>query len=242
MIVLVYGEVSMTRSETYSNPWSAFFDEAAEIIAKAASVDTETIRRFMEIPPDSKLGDIATTISFHLAKKHKKNPAQIASEIVEKLTTPIGESALIEKVDSKGPYINLFYNRTVYVERTITSASKMADEYGQSQEFSGERALIEFPAVNPSKPWHIGHTRNSVLGDTLGNILKAVGYDVIKLDYINDLGLQIAQLTWKLMQIEDQSDDTKYDHYLGHLYVGVQEAFENDKKTEEEIREIARQL
>ena len=242
MIVPVYGEVSMTLSETYSNPWSAFFDEAAEILAKAASVDIETIRRFMEIPPDSKLGDVATTISFHLAKERKKNPAQIAGDIVVKLTTLIGESALIEKVDSKGPYINLFYNRGEYVKRTITSATKMNDEYGQRQEFSGERALIEFPAVNPSKPWHIGHTRNSVLGDTLGNILKAVGYDVIKLDYINDLGLQIAQLTWKLMQIEDQSDDTKYDHYLGHLYVGVQEAFENDKKAEEEIREITRQL
>ncbi|MCK5151163.1 MAG: hypothetical protein KAQ65_04960, partial [Candidatus Thorarchaeota archaeon] len=140
----------MTLSETYSNPWSAFFDEAAEILAKAASVDIETIRRFMEIPPDSKLGDVATTISFHLAKERKKNPAQIAGDIVVKLTTLIGESALIEKVDSKGPYINLFYNRGEYVKRTITSATKMNDEYGQRQEFSGERALIEFPAVNPS--------------------------------------------------------------------------------------------
>ncbi|MFW9849148.1 MAG: arginine--tRNA ligase [Candidatus Thorarchaeota archaeon] len=232
----------MTQSETDSNPWSAFFDEVAIILAEAASVDIDTIKQFMETPPDPKLGDIATTISFHLAKQLKKNPAQIAGEIVLKLNPLIEKTNLLDRVESKGPYINLFYNRAEYVSRTIKSVSKMGPDYGQTKEFAGKRVLIEFPAVNPSKPWHIGHTRNSVLGDTLGNVLKAVGYDVTKLDYINDLGLQIAQLVWKLMQIEEKDVDAKYDQYLGHLYVEVQDAFENDKKAEEEIREVSRQL
>jgi arginyl-tRNA synthetase len=96
--------------------------------------------------------------------------------------------------------------------------------------------------VNPSKPWHIGHCRNAVLGDTLANILEAVGYSVARIDYINNLGLQIAQLTWKLMQPDIDPPDSKYDHYLGHLYVDVQEAFEKDPKVEAEIREVARRL
>ena len=67
-----------------------------------------------------------------------------------------------------------------------------------SKEFKGKRAMVEYPAVNPSKPWHIGHARNAILGDTLCNILDWVGYDAVRLDYINDLGLQIAQVIWKL--------------------------------------------
>jgi len=225
-----------------ANPWNAFYEEGASMLAEAASVDSSIIQQFIEVPPDPKLGDLATTITFHLAKELQKNPVQIAKELVEKLEPLMLKSKLIERADSKGPYINLFFNRGEYAKNTINAVITGGAEYGKSKTYSGKRVLIEFPAVNPSKPWHIGHTRNAVLGDTLGNILDAVGYDVVKLDYINDLGLQIAQLTWKLKQTEGQDTDMKYDHYLGHLYVDVQESFENDKTVAEEIREVARKL
>ncbi|MHA1908734.1 MAG: arginine--tRNA ligase [Candidatus Thorarchaeota archaeon] len=232
----------MLDSSNTTNPWKAFSEEGAELLAQAALVDIETIRRFIEVPPDSKLGDLATTISFHLAKELKKNPAQIASEIVEKLVPLIEENELVEKVESKGPYINLFYNRGKYAKYTLEVVHGLTNEYGKTDSYSGKRALIESPAVNPSKPWHIGHTRNAVLGDTLGNVLRAAGWEVIKLDYINDLGLQIAQLTWKILQLGDEETDAKYDHYLGHLYVEVQDAFDNEEKVNQEIREVSRKL
>ncbi|MFW9907038.1 MAG: arginine--tRNA ligase [Candidatus Thorarchaeota archaeon] len=232
----------MNKGQVNSNPWKYFHDEARKLLAKASSVDIEILETFMETPPDPVLGDIATTISFHLAKELKKNPAVIASEVAAKLKPLIDDSDLFDRAESKGPYINLFFNKAAYAKKTITSVSKAGEDYGRSGEYSGKRVLIEFPAVNPSKPWHIGHTRNSVLGDTLGNILSIVGYDVIKLDYINDLGLQIAQLAWKLMKIGKQETEMKYDEYLGHLYVDVQKEFEESKKAEEEIREVARQL
>ena len=126
----------------------------------------------------------------------------------------------------------------------MSEVCEIKDMYGTTEEFKGTRALIESPAVNPSKPWHIGHARNAILGDTLANILEAVGCEVVRIDYINDLGLQIAQLTWKIMHddldLEDVSE--KMDHFLGHLYVEVQKVTESDSGAENEIREITRRL
>ncbi len=219
-----------------------FLATAAEFIAKAASAEQDTVERFMEIPPDPKMGDVASTISFHLAKELKKNPVQIAEDIVSRAESLLDSFSLIERIESKGPYINLFFSRIEYARFTLASVDAMKADYGKTDEFAGKRALIEFPAVNPSKPWHIGHTRNAVLGDTLGNVLSASGWEVVKLDYVNDLGLQIAQLTWKLSRDEDSQVEDKYDHYLGHLYVTVQDAFENDEKANAEIRETSRRL
>lgn len=224
------------------NPWKRNLGIIISILSQATEIVEEVLVEFIEIPPEPKMGDVSTTISFHLAKKLKKSPVEIASEVVSKLLVIIEKEPLVDRVESKGPYINLFFNRAELAVSVLGSVGNLGEEYGRTSEYKDKRALIEFPAVNPSKPWHIGHTRNAVIGDTLGNILSAVGYDAVKLDYINDLGLQIAQLTWKLMQIEEEKIDTKYDHYLGHLYVDVQEAFENDQKVAEDIRQISKNL
>jgi len=72
--------------------------------------------------------------------------------------------------------------------------------------------------------------------------LEWVGYEVVRLDYINDLGLQIAQLVWKLKQLSEEKIVKKYDHYLGHLYVDVQEAFDSSEEVQKEVREVSRNL
>ncbi len=213
-----------------------------KLLTKAADTTEEIVKGTIEVPPDSSLGDLASTLAFALAKELKKNPALIASEILPKIQDLIEREPLVEKVETKGPYINIFFDRAAFNTKTITSVLKTTSEYGQTSEYSGKRVLIEFPAVNPSKPWHIGHSRNAILGDTLSNILEAVGYEVVRLDYINDLGLQIAQLVWKLKQLDDVTVDKKYDHYLGHLYVDVQKAFDTSEEVQKEVREVSRQL
>ncbi|MCK5265739.1 MAG: arginine--tRNA ligase, partial [Candidatus Thorarchaeota archaeon] len=202
----------------------------------------EIVLGSIEVPPDSALGDLSSTLAFALAKELKKNPGAIASEMLPKLQKMIEQEPLISKVETKGPYINIFFERAAFTDMTITSVSNAENTYGQSSHFKDKRVLIEFPAVNPSKPWHIGHARNAILGDTLSNILESVGYEVVKLDYINDLGLQIAQLVWKLKQISADEGEKKYDHYLGHLYVEVQETFDSSEEVQKEVREVSRQL
>lgn len=205
-------------------------------------VSQDVVALSIEKPPDSALGDLASTIAFSLAKERKNSPVAIVNELLPKLEAVAAEDPLIKEVKTKGPYVNIFLDHGKMAELTVGSVLKYAGTYGRSEEFKNQRALIESPAVNPSKPWHIGHARNAILGDTLCNILDWVGYDAVRLDYINDLGLQIAQLIWKLMQVEEDGDDTKYDHYLGHLYVQVQETFDNSESVQEEIREVSRKL
>lgn len=209
------------------NPWDSAKEVVVRMLAEASATTNEIVLGSIEVPPDSALGDLSSTLAFALAKELKKNPGAIASEMLPKLQKMIEQEPLISKVETKGPYINIFFERAAFTDMTITSVSNAENTYGQSSHFKDKRVLIEFPAVNPSKPWHIGHARNAILGDTLSNILESVGYEVVRLDYINDLGLQIAQLVWKLKQISADEGGKKYDHYLGHLYVDVQETFDS---------------
>ena len=234
----------MSPNPPTNNPWNAATELVIQLLAKAASIDSETVRKHIEIPPDPDLGDIASTVSFRLAKELKKSPADIATEIAQSLEKGAKKEPMLDRVETKGPYINFFFDSGEFARLVVSTVGKLDDRYGMTEEFKGTRALIESPAVNPSKPWHIGHARNAILGDTLANILEAVGYEVVRIDYINNLGLQIAQLIWKIMHddVDLAEVSEKMDHFLGHLYVEVQKVIENNSGVENEIREITRRL
>ena len=229
-------------TEISTNPWETVRQSVVKILSEVFSVSQDVVMKSIEKPPDSALGDLASTIAFALAKELKKSPIAVISEGLPKLEDLAAENSMIKEVTTKGPYINIFFDHGKMAELTVGSVLGCTGAYGHSQEFKSQRALIESPAVNPSKPWHIGHARNAILGDTLCNILDWVGYDAVRLDYVNDLGLQIGQLIWKLLQIQDDSSDTKYDHYLGHLYVEVQKSFDESDSVQEEVREVSRKL
>jgi arginyl-tRNA synthetase len=241
-VCVVYKERITVSENRYANPWYLAKQRVVKILSKASGLALESVLGSIEIPPDTSLGDLASTIAFALAKEQRKNPAAIATELLEKLKKLTDDEPLVRSVVTKGPYINIFLDRSVFAEMVMSSVAKLGKEYGKSAEYAGKRTLIEFPAVNPSKPWHIGHARNAILGDTLSNILERVGYDVVRLDYINDLGLQIAQLIWKLKEIGEEKSEQKYDHYLGHFYVDVQKAFDSSEEVEREVREVSRNL
>jgi arginyl-tRNA synthetase len=229
-------------TQSSSNPWDTVKQIVVMILSDVFSVPKDLVAESIEKPPDSALGDLASTISFSLAKELKMNPAAVISEFLPKLKERVAVESMIKEVTTKGPYINFFFDHGKVAELTISSVLQLDRAYGQSDVFEGKRALIESPAVNPSKPWHIGHARNAILGDTLCNILDWVGYDVVRLDYVNDLGLQIAQLIWKLKKTDEERGGMKYDHYLGHLYVDVQKAFDESESVQNEVREVSRKL
>ena len=229
-------------TKIFTNPWETVRQAVVKMLSEVFSVSQEVVAESIEKPPDSALGDLASTIAFSLSKELKKNPVEVVNAVLSKLESLADKEPMIKEIKTKGPYINIFFDHGKLAELIVGSVLEMGDSYGRSQEFKGQRALIESPAVNPSKPWHIGHARNAILGDTLCNILDWVGYDAVRLDYVNDLGLQIAQLIWKLLQVEDNGGDEKYDHYLGHLYVEGQEAFDNKDSVQEAVREVSRKL
>ena len=170
--------------------------------------------------PDGKPGDYGTPVAFGLAKTLRKNPAVIASDIVESLTLPEG----IARAEAVGPYINFFVDPAAFVETIITSERKPPAQ--------NRKVVVEHTSVNPNKEAHVGHLRNIVLGDACARIFRAAGYEVEVQNYIDDTGRQAAESIFAVKYFEAEYDGTeKYDHWLGKLYVELGEAKATDAET-----------
>lgn len=214
------------------DPWNSFLEQVRLAVRDSFGSDVEIV---LEVPRDEKLGDISTPVCFSLAKVMKKPPKKIAEEF--KFARE--KCPLIEKAEAVNGYLNFFVDWDSYALLVLKTVMEEGDGYGRSKSFQGN-VLVEFPAVNPNKPWHIGHARNAVLGDTLSNILEAVGYSVIRADYIDDLGLQVAKALWGTKNFP--VPEGKYDQVLGRLYVDVEEAMKQKPEIEKQVRDIVRRM
>ncbi|MBS1802536.1 MAG: arginine--tRNA ligase [Acidobacteria bacterium] len=149
----------------------------------------------LETPPDLKFGELATPIAFELARKLRKAPKVIAQEIVAELGTPRGFASF--EIAGAG-YINAYFDRTVAV-RLMTSGE-------DSQPVKTDiHALVEHTSINPNKAAHIGHLRNAILGDTFVRLLKAAGRQVAVQNYIDNTGVQVADVVVGFLYLEKKS-------------------------------------
>lgn len=205
------------------NPWAEFRHQVSEALRLSSGQD---LSQFLEVPADPQHGDLACTAAFHLAQQLKKSPSKIAKELA--IFDP-SRFPLIEQVVAQGPYVNFYINIIPYRRLVFDAIPKRSDSYGHSTLFIGKHVVVEYPAVNPNNPLHIGHARNAVLGDTTARLMKAVGYDVTRMDYINDLGLQIAVAYWALKNLDAKQYKGKYDQVIGRLYVEAQEKYDESQ-------------
>ena len=164
--------------------------EAEKALRKAVeSFDCEFEEEIkMEFPPNPELGDLASTISFQLAKLLRKAPNLIAPEIVENIELP----EIFEKVEATGPYVNFFINHDIFAKQLLDSVD---EDYGQLEAID-EKIILEHTSANPNGPLHIGHIRNSVIGDSLRRLLTKAGYNVDTQYYVNDMGRQLAMIVY----------------------------------------------
>lgn len=145
----------------------------------------------IETPKDPSHGDAATNIAMLLAKTLKKNPRNIAADILQNLET---DSARITGVSVAGPgFINFTYAEN-YLYDELRSILTSGGEYGKSQTYEGERVLVEFVSANPTGPLTVGHGRNAVLGDTVARLLQWTGANVQREYYFNNAGRQMRML------------------------------------------------
>ncbi|MFN0122695.1 MAG: arginine--tRNA ligase [Blastocatellia bacterium] len=194
-----------------------------------------------EVPPRTELGDLAFPLAFDLAKRikqatgEKKNPREIAATLAAGLSAIPG----VTRVDIAGPgYLNVFLDRahlfTQLVNEPTGPAMAMATD---------KKIIIEHTSINPNKAAHIGHVRNSVLGDTVVRILQASGENVETHNYIDNTGVQVADVVVGFMHIENKSLDEiraiadrpvsaradSFDYYCWDLYARVGQWYEEDK-------------
>lgn len=174
--------------------------------------------------------DLASTVAFALAKTEKKSPVVIAGDITKKITEKLAAAGIT--VSTTGPYINFVFG-TAYVAGVVEAASQ--PDYGRLPDVLG-RVCIEHTSANPNGPLHVGHIRNSVIGDTLSRVFRKTGHDIDVQYYLNDMGRQIAIVSWGFDFLDiPQNEGEKDDHYVARVYVAANRALEADPSIKEEI-------
>lgn len=194
----------------------------------------EELMKTMEIPPEEKMGDLALPC-FVMAKKMRKNPMQIASELAEKLNKQKDELG-IEKVESVGAYCNIHLKRDLFAEKCFESLQK--DQYGVSQSGSGKTVCMDYSSPNIAKNFHVGHLRTTVIGNSLYKIYQKLGYDVVRINHLGDWGTQFGKLivAYKLWSSEELVKEKGIEELL-RIYVKFNEESENNEGLIVEARE-----
>jgi arginyl-tRNA synthetase len=178
----------------------------------------------IEVPPNRALGDAAVAVAFQLARTLRKAPRAIAQELAGALAPIPGVSRVVATPTG---YLNFFLDRPSFL---------LARVRGTLEAFRApsEKTIVEHTAINPNKAAHIGHLRNAALGDTLGRVLAFRGTPVEIQNYIDDLGVQVADIIVGFRELEHQSLDqvrqiaetTRFDYYCWDLYSRVTEWYD----------------
>lgn len=203
-----------------------------------------------EIPPKTELGDAAFPAAFELAKRikqatgEKKNPREIA----EKLIPALRAFEFVDRVEVAGAgYLNVFFDRARFLVENAY-AEPLPAKAGTP---NGEKVCVEHTSVNPNKAAHIGHVRNSVLGDTFQRILTATGKRVEVQNYIDNTGVQVADVVVgfiylqkmdlaaiKSLDAELQEQGTSFDYYCWDLYSRVGTEYLANEELKEKRAEV----
>lgn len=183
------------------------------------------------VPKQESHGDFSTNVAMLLTKKLKKNPRDIAAEIIENLND---ESNYLEKIEIAGPGFVNFYFNTSYTANIIKSILEAGDNFGRSNKYENKKANVEFVSANPTGPLTIGHGRNAVLGDTVANLLDWIGYDVDREYYFNNAGRQMRVLgdsvKKRYLELLGDKIDFPEDYYQGEYIKDIAKSLQQDHK------------
>jgi arginyl-tRNA synthetase len=192
----------------------------------------------LERPPKIEMGEAASPVSFELAKRLKRAPRQIAQEIANGL----GKIEGIPRVEvAGGGYLNAFFDRAAFWEALRQVEGK---EPAGMPALRTKKIIVEHTSINPNKAAHIGHVRNSVLGDTMVRILRHAGNRVQIQNYIDNTGVQVADVVIGLLQMEKVTPvwvknrvmEPQFDYYCWDLYAKATNFFAEDKARAEKLR------
>jgi arginyl-tRNA synthetase len=197
-----------------------------------------TLDIVIDRPPKIEMGEAASPVCFELAKRLKKAPRVLAQEIANALPKPEG----IPRIEVAGAgYLNAYFDRAAFWQQTA-SGSPLATRHSPLP--SGGKIIVEHTSINPNKAAHIGHVRNAVLGDTMARILRHAGNSVQVQNYIDNTGVQVADVVIGLLDMEKRTPinvkmlamEPKFDYYCWDLYAKATQFFAEDKTRAAEMR------
>src|SRR3989338_505031 len=210
----------------------SFIKEISEVLAKKTGQSPDEIARLIEHPPSLELGDYSFPC-FGAAKALKKNPNEIAKELASQF--PISQR--IKKIQATGPYLNFFVDSTFYQPELLETILNQKEHYGASTIGKNKTILIEYSSPNIAKPFHVGHFRGTIIGNSLKKIHEMLGYKVIGINYLGDWGTQFGKLIVAYKKWGDKAELKKDPiKYLNSLYIQFHAEAEKDPSLEDEAR------
>ncbi|MGL5383675.1 MAG: arginine--tRNA ligase [Culicoidibacterales bacterium] len=169
-------------------------EQIQQAVASAEIVSAETTFEIqLEKPKDGTKGDFASNVAMQLTRIAKRNPREIAQAIVDNFAWDA-----VERVEVAGPGFINFYLKNDTLTQVVRNVLDLDQEYGRSTVGKGRKVNIEFVSANPTGDLHLGHARGAAIGDSMGRIMTAAGFDVTREYYINDAGNQIHNLALSL--------------------------------------------
>jgi arginyl-tRNA synthetase len=211
----------MEKKTLYENPFDLFRQECraalAQAITKTFPNDCSSLVINLNKTPLLELGQLASSLSFELAKKLDLKPIVVAEQLVEAIDK--SRFNLIEKVSTAGAgYINFYVDFTKFSQLTLESIKDKDKTYGFIKTENPAKIIVEHTSVNPLHPIHIGQARNPIIGDTLAGILKLRGHNISTHYYIDDVGRQSSVVAYGYQKLGKPKPVEKPDVFVGKIY------------------------
>ena len=208
-------------------PLSAALAREASAVAGGADAVAS-----LDPPRDAGFGDLATNVAMTLAKAAKRNPRELADELVGRIQADADLGPLVESAEVAGPgFINLTLSPKWFADAARAIVASGGD-YGRAQADPVERILIEFVSANPTGPSHVGHARQAAYGDGVARILEYAGHDVTREYYVNDWGRQMqlfgASVAARYGQLFGLDTQVPEDGYQGDYVIGIAELMRDE--------------
>lgn len=198
----------------------------------------------LDHPTNEQFGDYATSIALKAAKSLKKNPMEVAEDIVKNFP----KDDLIEKVEVVKPgFINIYLSQKILLSE-IKEIINQADSYGKTNLLKDQKVMIEYTDPNPFKEFHIGHLYSNIVGESLARLHETLGADVKRANYQGDVGMHVAKAIWGIkkrmtdekLNLADLSSKPLEERtkFMGAAYALGATAFEENEQAKEEIRKL----
>ena len=211
-----------------------FKEKIAKAIAKVTNLDEKELATYIEIPPNSDLGDYAFPC-FKLAKALRKAPPVIATEIKNNIEI---DEKIVDKIEIVGGYLNIYIDKETLAQNVLNEIAEKKEKYGSSNIGQGKNVVIDYSAPNIAKPFHIGHLRSTVIGGALYKIYNFLGYNSVGINYLGDWGLQFGKVMAGYDMWKDEYDFSKSEiQAILKIYV----RFCQEEKEKPELTEKARE-
>jgi len=207
-------------------------------LTKVVNLPEDDIERILEVPAQSIRGDFAFPC-FQLSKIYHQPPSEIAKKIVKDLGNIEGTFS----VENAGPYVNFKIDNIVLAKETLSEIYRKKEKFGETDIGYNKTIVIDYSSPNIAKPFHVGHLRSTIIGNSLKNIYQALGYKVISINYLGDWGKQFGLLVLAFQKWGDK-EKLKEDplKYLYKLYVKVNQAAEEDPSLHSKARQLFKRM